>query len=80
MDTELEQVSRCLEEALTAFSAGQSDDGCRYLQEATAILDTIAAPPEMMTAAEAMQATQPSENELPTTMDDVQLRAMAVAA
>lgn len=76
MDAELERVSQCLEEALTAFSAGQSDDGCRRLQEATAILDTIAAPPEIMTAAEAIQATQ---DQLPQP-EEVRLRAMAMAA
>ncbi len=76
MVAELEQVSHCLEEALTAFSAGQSDDGCRHLQEATAILDTIAAPPEIMTAAEAIQAIQ---DELPLP-EDVRLRALAMAA
>jgi hypothetical protein len=42
MDTELEQVSQYLDQALIAFSAGQSDDGCRHLQLASAILDTIA--------------------------------------
>lgn len=76
MDAELERVSHCLEEALTAFSAGQSDDGCRHLQEATSILDTIAPPPEIMTAAEAIQATQ---DELPQP-EEVRLRAMAMAA
>jgi hypothetical protein len=76
MTAELERVSQCLEEALTAFSSGQSDDGCRHLEEATSILDTIAAPPETMFAAAAIQEAQEALPE----PEPVRLRAMAMAA
>jgi hypothetical protein len=59
MDTELEQVTHCLDQALIAFSAGQSDDGCRHLQQASAILDTIAVPAaDTMVAAAVDQSTR----------------------
>jgi hypothetical protein len=76
MESQLEQVSRCLDQALTAFSSGQSDDGCHHLEEASAILDTIAAPPETMLAAAAIQTSQ---DELPQP-EELRLRAMAMAA
>ncbi len=66
MDTELEQVSRYLDEALTAFSDGRGDDACSCLRQAAVILDgvtleTLYAEPDAPAAEDEMPEVEMAE-------------------